>query len=332
MTPEELENTHFDKCVVDADSLIYESASAGTKVTYILRNELNEIQGEFSKAKDCEEYLNSVEDFFGESTDGWVREKVEDHRDLKYSIEILNNKINKIKKKVKAKNYRFFIGGGGNIRENVATILKYKGNREDLPKPYWFNDLKKYASELPEFSVIKGVEVDDAVSVNLYNDFLKNGANPKTILAYIDKDLLNTPGAHFHISDQDFGWISQEDADFNFAVQMLSGDKAVDNIQGLPDVSLEFREKYGLNKRKGVGKVTARKILDDLRGESLKVLYERVLEAYESFYEESNEYVSWDGKTLHKSAEEILDENCELLFMERFKGQRWLDYKRMYLK
>jgi hypothetical protein len=121
--------------------------------------------------------------------------------------------------------------------------------------------------------------------------------------------------------------VTEEEADWNFATQMLSGDKSTDNIKGLDNLTPEMYAKLGLPKRNGVGKNTAEKILADMKGKSLAELYRCVLEFYKDFYGESYTYKAWTGETMTKTAEEILDENCELLFMQRKKGQRWLQLK-----
>ncbi len=330
LTPEYLRSLEYDSCVIDADFSIYKAAFSSQQTQYTLEDLEGDVINTFTSAKACKDYMSDAEDMFEEDTRGWIRKSEKTLGDSKVCFKVINNIIRTVETKVKSKNYKWFLGGQGNFRKDVATILKYKGERP--PKPEHFDVTKDYALNVMKAKTIDNLEVDDVVSVNLYNDYLKNPNDPKVILVHEDKDLNGTAGAHYNYSKDEFYYVTQEEADYFFAWQMLTGDLSVDNIQGLPDVSLEFREKYELGNYKGCGKVTADKILSDLKGQSLKVLYNRVLEAYQSYYSDPYTYTSWDGKELQATPEEILDENCELLFMMRKKDERWPEYKKRTFK
>lgn len=96
---------------------------------------------------------------------------------------------------------------------------------------------------------------------------------------------------------------------------MLTGDKT-DNILGLEDLTTEFREKYGIRKGKGVGPKTTDELLDPC--ESIKEMFERVVEAYKTYYgEEPKEMVSHRGETLQWNYMDYLKENSGLLWLRR---------------
>ena len=330
LTPEALSKRHYKVCAIDADSLLYKATGAATKTTYKVFDG-DDLKGEFDRKRAAEDYVKEMSDFMEIDTSSWTISLETEDRGLDYATLVFNNLVKGIKRIVSADKYRLFIGEGDLHRDSVATLYKYKGNRP-TEKPEHFYELKGYVKNLKEVTVVKGVESDDAVSVMLYHDYNKNRDNPSVVLAAIDKDLDNSVGVHYNYDKDEWYWVSPEQADFNFAEQMLSGDWAVDGIKGLPALTEEIQKAYDLPKRKGVGKATAELILKDLEGQSLQTLYERVLACYKSFYGDLYEYTSWDGKQLTKTPEEILDENCELLFMERRKGERWLDYKRRTFK
>lgn len=338
LTPEQLSQIHYKTCVIDADSILYKAAASATKTSYKLFNKEGELEGLFAKDSQIKEYfekLNMDNEVFG--TDlidlkDFTKEKVIEHRDLDYAIKTFEGFVKNIKKAVSADNYRLFIGEGELDRVKVATLKPYKGNRKDVEKPHFYYPLKDYVKTLPEVTVINnGAEVDDAASFYLYQDYLKNGTNPRLCLVYLDKDLDNTCGAHFHLDREEFIWIDKAEADYNFAMQMLTGD-STDNIGGLLDTGEETKSLYQLPKRKGCGKATAKLILEQHKGKTLSELYRVVLTCYKDFYGEEYTYKAWTGETLARSAEEILDENCELLYMQRNKKERWLDYKAKYLE
>lgn len=333
MTPKELSEIEYDVHLADVDSLLYKAAATGTVVEYTLYNQFGEVAHVDSTAKGCKDHMKDIEEFMGEDTSNWTIERTEDYRDVSYCYKVIDNMKDNLQKAVKAKRHIFFIGDGPNFRDKVATIQPYKGNRDALVKPFHFDDVKEYFKRQPDVvTITDGYEVDDIVSQNLHTDFVKNGTNPKRVLSHVDKDLRNTAGAHYNYNTGEWEWITQEQADYNFALQMLTGDK-VDNIKGLPDIPVEFREKFKLPKRKGVGPATAKVILQDLEGQPLQVLYERVLEAYEAHYGTGTfTYQSHTGETLERTAEDILDENAELLYMIRIPKEHWPDYKKRTFK
>ena len=310
MTPEQIKDRHYKLSVVDADSMLYLCAAAGTKVGYKLFNQDGELEGLFDSDKALKDHKSEVEDFFGLDTSEWVKEKIEEHRDLDYVIKIFEKKVKDLKKLIKADQWLFCIGEGELDRASVATIAEYKGARKNAPKPHFFYPLKDYVKHREEVKVVNKLEVDDYVSMVLYQDYLKNGSSPERILCYTDKDLDNTAGAKYNYGRDEFVFHTQEESDYIFAKQMITGD-STDNIKGLP--------KHG--------KVAAEKLLNEHQGKPLGELYKVVLEAYRSVYEQPYSYNSWQGQEMTKTAEDILDENCELLFMRRFPKQNWLSYK-----
>lgn len=324
---------HYKAAIVDADSILYKVAATGTITTYKLYTPEGELEGEYQSDKDVKNKLQELKEFLEIPEDivaQYTKKKIEEYRDFEYVINAHEKFVGRLKKAVSADRWVFYIGEGETDRASVATLYEYKASRKNIPKPYHFSRLKEYVKSLPDTRIVKGLEVDDMVSMIIYDDFLKNDKNPERVLLFTDKDLRNTAGyAKYNYSNEEWVSDSPEDADYNFAVQMLAGDWSVDGIKGLENCGESTRELYNLGKRSGCGKKSAEKILEDLKGQSLKVLYKRVLECYIDWYGGLEyTYKSWRGEGMSKTPEEILDENCELLFMQRYKKQRWLDYKK----
>ena len=79
-------------------------------------------------------------------------------RDLHVETEIvhepLENALANAKKMIAAANsateadtYRVFISGKTNYRDDIATVLPYKGNRDPDHKPKWYQEIKDYLVE-----------------------------------------------------------------------------------------------------------------------------------------------------------------------------------------
>jgi hypothetical protein len=219
--------------------------------------------------------------------------------------------IRDILKGSKCTAYKVYLTGEGNYRENIATLRKYKGNRDGIAKPVLYDDIKHHLLENHGAQICDGIEADDAVSI-VQMKYRAKGA--RSVIATIDKDLNGTPGLHYNFFPNYKGErlfdVSEEEALYFFYKQVLTGDLATDNIQGLP----------------GVGDKKAEKILD---GVPLieKDLYAAVLEAYNKYYDKQpSEYYHWNDaleeNPLVCTGEIMLIENARLVYMMREPAQK----------
>jgi hypothetical protein len=241
---------------------------------------------------------------------------------IEYGLQQLDFKVGAIKKTSRAADYRLGIGGLlPNFRYDAAHILPYKGERK--AKPLLFLELRdafitKYKSKVQ--IARDGLEQDDEISIigwESYKHFLKTGKH-KYVLAYVDKDLNSVPCPSFNYDKVEEG-ITYPDINEcarAFCIQTLCGDKSTDNIQGLPNIGVEFAKKYNLGKPKGIGKATAIEILKDCT--TPKEMYERVIEAYKGYYGvEPFSFTSHRGEVSERTWLDMLRENAILLYMCR---------------
>lgn len=239
---------------------------------------------------------------------------------IEYGLTQIDFLVGGIKKTMDAADYRLCIGGKGNFRYDVAKILPYKGKRSD--KPLLFAELREaFLNKYHKRAIVcpDGWEADDYISIKgweSYNEFRKTGRH-KYVLAYVDKDLKSIPCPNFNYKKLEEGISTPTimECASHFAGQCLSGDLSTDNIRGLPNVSKDFAKKYNVTQR-GVGKATAEKILQGCT--TPKELYERVVEAYKSFYgEDEFEFEDWEGNKSMRTWLDMLRENAILLYMCR---------------
>jgi len=160
--------------------------------------------------------------------------------------------VNDILLKASADIYCGFLTDGS-FRYKIATIKPYKGNRSVI-KPTFFNTIKGYLRDQYKFISIKDYEADD-LCIMAHRTFKEKGYNP--IIASPDKDLRQIEGKFYDYKTREFDEITQEEADRNFWMQMLTGD-AGDNIQGIP----------------GIGEVKAHKILSNCDNYANSVFYQ----------------------------------------------------------
>ncbi|MAG24841.1 hypothetical protein CMI47_04605 [Candidatus Pacearchaeota archaeon] len=196
--------------------------------------------------------------------------------------------------------FRLFLTGTGNFRDELATLRKYKGNRDRSTRPYWYKEIREYLERRWGAEVVDGMEADDAVSILQWE--AKEGA---TIICTIDKDLENVPGHFYNYHHKEARFITYEEATLNFYRQMLTGDNS-DNIPGLYKV----------------GKVKAAKILPEYEDEW--IMWTKVVLAYKENMREYPEHFECevDGHELSGAVEAAI-ENATLLYMLQKPGETW---------
>ena len=152
--------------------------------------------------------------------------------------------------------YKGFLTGRGNFRNDIAVTAPYKGQRI-ADKPVHYQALRDHLVNSWGFEIVNGIEADDAVGIAAY-------AVPEdeSIMVHIDKDLNQFRGWHYNYRKKEKYYVSEFEGLTSFYTQILTGDR-IDNIIGL----------------KGIGPVKAKRILEECTNEN--ELYQAVLKAYE---------------------------------------------------
>jgi hypothetical protein len=171
----------------------------------------------------------------------------------------------------------FYLTGSNNYRFDVATIKPYKGKRGE--KPVHLRATRDQLETRWLAEVVEGQEADDALGIKATE--LNGGC---TIVS-IDKDLLMIPCTHYNFVKKEWTEVSQEQGDYFFYKQLLTGDQ-VDNIQGV----------------KGVGPKKAEKAYEGCT--TVQEMYAKALEMYKG------------------DVDELL-ENARLLWLRRYEGEMW---------
>ena len=151
--------------------------------------------------------------------------------------------------------YRVYLTGKGNFRNEYAVTAGYKANRKDKEKPEHLAAIRQYL--IDEWAAVVSVEeeADDLIAIAAT-------ADDDSLIVSIDKDFDQVPGKHFNPNKQSFYDVSVEDASRFLYEQILTGDRA-DNIIGI----------------KGVGPVKAKKALADCTTE--REMYDVCVEMYD---------------------------------------------------
>lgn len=177
---------------------------------------------------------------------------------------------------------RGFLSGDGNFREQVATILPYKGNRPQR-KPKYYKELRHYLIDFHGVELVHGREADDALATAQWA-----AKDRSTVICTIDKDLDMVPGWHYNWVKNEVYDVSLAYANMRLFYQMLEGD-LTDNIPGI----------------RNVGPKTIAKLFENC--ESIEDYRRIVQEAYATQYGEG-----WEA---------AYNEVARLLWMERLEDR-----------
>lgn len=116
--------------------------------------------------------------------------------------------------------HKTFISGAENFRYSIDPM--YKSNRVDKPRPEWLQPVREHLVVNWGAHVSDGVEADDNLGIHQTGD---------TVIASIDKDLLQLPGRHYNFVSDVHTVIDEAQGWRNFYGQLILGDKS-DNIPG----------------------------------------------------------------------------------------------------
>lgn len=145
-----------------------------------------------------------------------------------------------------------------NFRYSLSPT--YKANRKDFVKPRHYNVLRDYLTYDHGATIVFGEEADDRIGIEATR------LGSEAVVVSIDKDLKQIPGTHYHFVNDVLYTITPEEGLKFFYTQLLTGDKPVDNIDGL----------YG------IGPKTAAKLLKDKTSE--EDLFSTVQSKYKEFH------------------------------------------------
>lgn len=139
--------------------------------------------------------------------------------------------INQVKEALKTKSVIVALSDNDkNFRKEIYE--GYKKARNTVRKPLALGHARRYLLEKFDAKIKDGLEADDVLGILGSHPTLVKG---KPVIVSIDKDLLQIPGRHFNPDKEVKRILTEEQADRNFYMQVLTGD-SVDNYPGCPGI------------------------------------------------------------------------------------------------
>lgn len=283
--------------LIDADEIAYKVALKFEQVYYEVRKD-DVLKWRYKLKEDSVESIGNRDDLE-------IIRKIEILEPTGYK-ELLDRIISEIIANTSSTDIRLFLSGESNFRYDLATLLPYKGTRDDSTKPFYLKLVKDRIRELGGTS-FPHLEADDCMSSAQHLHKIK-GIH-ETIICSSDKDLRTVPGLNYNINKKNITTISQEEADYNFFYQILIGD-STDNIPS----------PYG------IGPVGANFHLEGMLGKSSREYYDHIVPYYSKFLNIKGKDGKFKTKWFNKQPiDDILFEVGNLLWMRRTvnEDERW---------
>ena len=209
--------------LVDADIFTYSAGFAVEHCEYMAYDMNNKLIGHWKGKSDYNKWKKKNLDIAHElDSSEWIEP-------LDKSFFIINRKRKQIRDVTHGAKQKWYLTKGSTLwRNDDATIQGYKGNRKNMRKPVYYDDLREYMMDKCHAKMCTGLEADDSVAAVARN-------NPgEVIITSGDKDLYTIAGLHLNPSKLKDGiqFVSELEACRFIYGQMLMGD-SIDNIKGL---------------------------------------------------------------------------------------------------
>jgi hypothetical protein len=299
--------------LIDGDIFRYRCGFAAERNYYLVDllnpNEYRELK-EFDSKKEANQYIENVtKGVHGARCRLWSRKDVQP---LENCLQIIKGSLTQTLEDIKNAypkeeiEYRIFLSGPTNFRQNIAVTKPYKGNRDDNAKPTYYKELGVYLRETWAAVDTEGIEADDAIGIAAME--AKDKGRSYLVVSN-DKDLDQISGVHYNWTTKEFYTVSPKAAKTSFFVQVLAGD-STDNIPGIP----------------GIGKATAEKILSECK--SPEDMVDLTFQEYRDYLRKK--FSKTMTQQIHPTDDYAMNyfkEQVNLVYILKKKGDTWFDTK-----
>ena len=226
------------KCLIDGDILVYRSGFAAQQTIYKFVHKDGQIE-EFPDMS-RKEVIQDLKARKLTKADGKLQKAIRPDP-IEFACHTLKLMLRDILEAMGTEEYDLLLTSNdkSNYRFEVATTQPYKGNRKQ-PKPYHYDALRSYMSDVWGAITVSGMEADDSMGIR------QVAASEDTVICSIDKDMHMIPGYHYnfvtkekkHVDDPGYLELQRNNRKLVgggvmwFYAQMLLGDSA-DNIPGV---------------------------------------------------------------------------------------------------
>lgn len=157
--------------IVDADRYAYNAAAAGEKRSILVKHELlgemkfpnrTAFWGRGKTIGGALAELNKDREVPYEKSEFTITD-VQESEEVSHTLHTAKAMINKLLQQFNTTKYKLYLGRGDCFRVEMSTLLKYKGQRDDLLRPLALDAVKDYYLNKFNSELCTFYEADDAV-------------------------------------------------------------------------------------------------------------------------------------------------------------------------
>ena len=216
--------------------------------------------------------------------------------------------VDGILKEIGATSYKAYFGTGDSFRVGRSTLLKYKGNRDNILRPLLMDEVIEYLTKRYKPVVVKDIEADDAVVMECYG-------KDNHIIVGEDKDYYGQPTLFYNVNKPEEGIVNGN----QFGKLWIDEKK---KVRGIGRMFLYFQvaaedsiDNYKAHCMSDVtwGQKSAYKALVDSKND--KEALENLIKIYKKLYPEPKEVEGWRGDTITIDWFYVMNENFDMARM-----------------
>ena len=311
--------------ILDLDMFLHHAANAGEKKTVIAKHKKTGWEKEFSNRTEVYGHWKKKEG-------GWIAElnksreperkvswedfdyiDVQTPEPLENVLQIAKTMVEKSLKVSGASSYKAFMGKGDSFRVERSTLLKYKGNRENLLTPVYKMEVADYLQRKYKAEIVEGIESDDACTMAAYKQ-------PNKFVLAEDKDFWSQPNKVFNVNSPERGIVDCDKFGslWRDSEGKVRGEGRIHLLWQVAsqDDSDNYKAHCFSNETWG-----AIKAYEWLKGcQDDKEGFTKLKEIFQYLYPEPKEVVGWRGDKITITWDYVMDEMFDLARMLRFAG------------
>jgi hypothetical protein len=218
--------------------------------------------------------------------------------------------VDDILKQAGAKTYEMYMGKGDSQRVEWSTLQKYKGNRDNLVKPYHLDAVSDYLERRYSAEIITDREADDMCVIRAYKE-------PTRFVIGEDKDYWGSPVNYYDINRTHRGIVNCDKLGHLFL-----DDKKI--VRGEGRIHLYYQiitqddvDNYKANCFSDIewGSVSGFKSLVDCKTD--KECFQKMVEVFKYLYPEEKVVKGWRGDDIKIDWLYVFQEMFDMAHMQR---------------
>lgn len=249
--------------------------------------------------------------------DDFIIEDIVTPEPVSNAIQIAKVIVNRTIKALDADSYYGYLGPSSCFRNDIATLLPYKGTREGLARPVNLEDVRSYLRKHHGGENVVGIEADDRITWDTWEAY-KNGTD---LWASVnDKDFKGCTGNWYN-------FVTEEK--LQVGTELGSIWRGKDKIDGSGRMFKYFQICYGDDADNYFaacassvknGDVSAFNAIQGSKTD--KEAWERIVKHYKKLYPETLIITNWKGQEIEIDWLYALQEVTDMAHMQRWEGDR----------